>query len=352
MVVKIDSNNTNAATSNIRNSGGSGSGNPGLTNTTSSNIPLVDAYIPAPVNANNEAKKTNSFWGNIRDLARNIYVSILGEKVAEAREEIKECKKIIRDVDERLQNGNLAGADKVKLEEVKNKATARVKELSGMIKGEKNWSVRVEYAHEVNELKKYASDESLAEYLRANMASRKELIKSATPQETKDNIKYILQESKELGEIVNSIKNDYIRESLLSELAENNNFMAKQIADKILPPENASETDYVNAAQFAADIFRLPIFTMLSDITQAVLDKIQENNEMNRKADDLAYEKKLVENKEQKSQELKVAIRKSTEKLSILRHYAEKLVAVSEDEKQKVLANILEQLNKKSPIVG
>lgn len=282
----------------------------------------VDIYTPAPVNAS-----------------------------AEARGEIKEDKKIIRDIDEQLQNGNLAEADKIKLEEVKNKATARVKELIGKIKSEKKWSVRAAYDHEVNELTGHASDESLAEYSRANMASHKELIKSAAYQEIKDNIQYILQESKELGEIVDSIKNDDIRESLLPELVENNDFTAGQIADETLPPENASETDYVSATKFVNDVFKLPLVIIQSDLTQKILDSIADNNAKNEKADQVTYEKNLRQKKEQNIQDLKVAIRKSTEKISLLKHYARKLEDVPEDEKVKVLANILEQINKKNPVI-
>jgi hypothetical protein len=142
------------------------------------------------------------------------------------------------------------------------------------------------------------------------------------------------------------------RADLLAMIDAHNAVIAKVIADKILPAENASETDYANATKFVNDIFKLPIVIIKSDLTQKILDMIADNNAKNEKEAQLTYDKNMREKKEKMVQDLKVAIRKSAEKLSILRHYSEKLVAVSEDEEQKVLANILEQINKKNPIVG
>ena len=138
---------------------------------------------------------------------------------------------------------------------------------------------------------------------------------------------------------------------LLAKINSSNILIAKILADKLLPTENASDTDIANASRFVNGIFELPVLLITSNLTQAILDQITENNEMNRKADDLAYQRSSEERKFRSIEDLKVALRKSSEKIALLRNYENKLSEVADEDKNKILAQILGQLQKPNPLI-
>ena len=180
----------------------------------------------------------------------------------------------------------------------------------------------------------------------ASMSAEGDIVGQMSPEEVRQAMPQIARIDSELHQIAGG------RADLLAKIDAHNADLSQTIADKILPARNASEFDHANAMSFVDDSNLLKLATLSSGITQAVLDKIEENNKMNRQADELAYNKQLTEKKDQRAQELKVAIRKAVAKLDLLKHYAEKLVSVPEDEKMKILANILEQINKPRPLLN
>jgi hypothetical protein len=179
-----------------------------------------------------------------------------------------------------------------------------------------------------------------------SMSAEKNIIGQMSSDEVGQAMPQIARIDSELHQIAGG------RTDMLAKIDAHNAALSQTIADKILPPANASEFDYASALKFVDDSNLLKLASLSSSITQAVLDNIEKNAEMNKQADNLAYNKHLKENKDLSVQELKVAIRKATEKISILKHYAEKLATVPEDEKLKILASILEQLNKPKPIIN
>ncbi|MFH1709725.1 MAG: hypothetical protein ABH860_01470 [bacterium] len=283
--------------------------------------------------------------------AFNIRDRFFGSTIAKAREAIKENKEIIKQVDKRLDNDNLSEADRAALIEVKRNSKTEIRELITAIKTTTVWSVRVVLVLKFASLKDQATDDDKAEFADATMESNKAAVRASTLEELINSQKDIAAESEGLKEIIQSIENEALRVSLLATFNAHNLVLAKMIADKILPPENATEVDYAGASQFIKGIFGLPIFTITSELTQKILDKITENNEMNRRADDLAYQKQLKEKKYQSIQDLKVALRKSVEKLTLLKNYENKLSEVPDDDKIKILSQILSQIQKPNPLV-
>ncbi len=143
-----------------------------------------------------------------------------------------------------------------------------------------------------------------------SMSAEKNIVGQMSSDEIRQAMPQISRIDSELHQIAGG------RADMLAKIDAHNAALSRTIADKILPPGNASVLDYANALKFVDNLNLLKLAALSSDITQAVLDKIEQNNEMNRQADKLAYDKLLKENKDQNVQELKVAIRKATEKIS------------------------------------
>jgi len=110
-----------------------------------------------------------------------------------------------------------------------------------------------------------------------------------------------------LNNLANSITDEATRNAVLAGLSQFNNDIAGIVADKILPAQNATQEDYLRAADFLDQICSLPIKMVENELTQKILDMIQENNQQNIQADNVAYQKSLLENKFQKLSMLRKA---------------------------------------------
>jgi len=309
----------------------------------------INASNPASVQNNPEEKGWfSTLLDQAKGMSLNMLHSVLHSFIKEGRAQIQENKEIIRQVDERLENSNLTDTERVKLSEVKENAQAKIDTWIDAIKVAKDLKEMVKIEEKVIANKKQISDKKLAEFFKADKARGEELGKTATPAD----VEFIVARSRNLHEIVGAIKNEGLRASLSVELAAHDNFMAEQIANNILPPENASEANYTAAIKFVDMLSTLSASSIISEMTQAILDRITENIKNNEKADEVAYDKKMEKNKEQAVQDLRVAINKFQAKLQTLKQFESRFnQAVSIKDKQKALAYLIEQLNKPPRIV-
>lgn len=101
---------------------------------------------------------------------------------------------------------------------------------------------------------------------------------------------------------INAIKDPGLRAMLLAKLNDDQVALSQVMASKILPQENASESDYAHANSYVDGVNLMPIKLRTSELTQLILDHIRMNNEQNRTADELAYLKSS-----EKRQDVKIA---------------------------------------------